>query len=171
MVADELATRWRVGPLKSKFGGEVGSGEACGQRVAVFKPLGFMNASGPPTKRAAQFFQVAPKDVIVLHDELDLDFGRLRIKVGGGHGGHNGLRSLHEQLGPDYLRVRCGIGHPGSKERVVGHVLGPFAKVERSELPAFISQAADAVESILRDGAVTAMNRYNAQAGSSQTVR
>lgn len=161
MVADEIARRSRLPTMKSKFGGEYATGEVAGQRAAVLKPMEFMNCSGPPTQRAAAFFQVQPKDVIVLHDEIDLDFGRIKVKVGGGHGGHNGLRSLHEQLGPDYVRVRCGVGHPGHKDRVVGHVLGPFSKAEQKELPFLIGAAADAVEAIVKDGSLAAMNRFN----------
>ena len=161
MVADEICRRFRLGPMKSKFGGEVGTGEAHGEKIAVLKPMEYMNLSGPPSQRAAAFFQIAPSRIVVIHDEIDLEFGRIRLKSGGGHGGHNGLRSLNEQLGPDYLRVRAGVGHPGSKDRVVGHVLGPFTKSEQAELPDLIGTCADAVEGIIKDGMTAAMNRWN----------
>src|SRR5207249_4197626 len=94
MVAGELANRWRAGPqmkMSAKFGGEFGFGEVFGQPVALFEPMEFMNVSGPPVKRAATFYQVQPKDILVIHDDLDLEFGRVKLKAGGGHGGHNGL--------------------------------------------------------------------------------
>lgn len=170
MVADELASRWRLGPAKSKFGGDVTSGEAFAKRVAMIKPMEYMNLSGPPVQRAAAFYQVEPKDVIVIHDEIDLDFGRVKLKAGGGHGGHNGLRSITSHIGPDFLRVRCGVGHPGSKERVVSHVLGPFSKAEQKEVPLLVASAADAVESMIRDGVTSAMNKFN-QASPKQEQR
>jgi PTH1 family peptidyl-tRNA hydrolase len=160
MVADALAERWRVG-LKSKFGSEHGKGEHAGRAVLLAKPMEFMNLSGPPVARLAQFYQVEPKDVIVIHDDIDLEFGRVKVKLGGGHGGHNGLRSIAEHLGSDHLRIRCGVGHPGTKERVVGHVLGAFSKAEQKELPDLIAIAVDAVESVLDEGSAKAMNKFN----------
>src|SRR5438105_1348966 len=123
MVIDALCSRWRIGPLRSKFGGEVATGDRQGERLVVLKPMEYMNVSGPVVQRTATFYQVEPKSILIIHDEIDLDFGRVKLKAGGGHGGHNGLRSVTEQIGPDFLRVRCGVGHPGHKERVVGHVL------------------------------------------------
>jgi PTH1 family peptidyl-tRNA hydrolase len=161
MVVDELASRWRVGALKSKFGGEHGRGDFRGQSVILLKPMEFMNLSGPPVQRIAGFYQIEPRNVIVVHDDLDLEYTRVKINVGGGHGGHNGLRSIHEHLGPAYVRVRCGLGHPGNKERVVGHVLGPFSKAEAKELPEFLQRATDAVECVITDGAAAAMNKFN----------
>ena len=162
IVADRLAERFGLGSLKQqKFGALVGQGDSLGHRVVVLKPQKFMNLSGPPVQDAAEFFQVPPAQIIVIHDEIDLDFGRLKVKVGGGHGGHNGLRSLLTTIGPAFIRVRCGVGHPGNKERVIGHVLGGFSKSEQKELPQLIENAADAVEAILKDGAAVAMNRFN----------
>ena len=165
MVADELARRWQLGSMKSKFGGEVATGEAHGQvhgkKIAILKPMEYMNVSGPPVQRAGAFFHVTPAEVIVIHDEIDLDFGRLKIKSGGGHGGHNGLRSLMEQIGPDFIRVRAGVGRPGNKDRVIGHVLGPFTKSEQGELPFLIGSAADAVDCIVESGLTVAMNKFN----------
>src|SRR4051812_811173 len=131
---------------KSKFGGEVAQKD----QTVLFKPQEYMNVSGPPTQRTAAFYKIEANQNVVIHDEIDLDFGRLKVKVGGGHGGHNGLRSLTEQLGPDFIRVRCGVGKPsGGKEKVVGHVLGGFSKDEQQELPFLVGGAADAVELIL----------------------
>src|SRR5689334_15879220 len=117
MVADELQRRWQLGGWKSKFGGELAQKD----QIVVLRPMEYMNVSGPPVGRTASFFKVAPSRVVVIHDDIDLDFGRLKVKVGGGHGGHNGLRSITEHLGPEFIRVRCGVGKPnGGKERVVG---------------------------------------------------
>jgi len=131
----------------------------------VMKPQEYVNVSGPPVQRIAAFYGVAPPETVVIHDELDLPFGWIKVKVGGGHGGHNGLRSISGTIGPDYARVRCGVGRPhsaGDRERVIGHVLGPFARAEAKQLPCLIDRAADAVETIIARGAIAAMNRFNA---------
>jgi PTH1 family peptidyl-tRNA hydrolase len=158
MVADELVRRLKAAGYKNKFGGELSQKD----QVVIFKPQEFMNVSGPPTQRAASFYKVAPAEVVVVHDDIDLDFGRLKVKAGGGHGGHNGLRSLTEQIGESFLRVRCGVGKPsGGKDKVTGHVLGPFSKDEQKELPFLVGGAADAVELILSKGVIAAMNQVN----------
>jgi PTH1 family peptidyl-tRNA hydrolase len=158
MVADELARRWTMPSWKSKFGGEVAQKD----QSVILKPQEYMNVSGPPTQKAAAFYKVEPQQIVVVHDELDLEFGTLRVKVGGGHGGHNGLRSLIEQIGADFLRVRCGVGKPsGGKDKVTGHVLGGFSKSEQIELPFLVGGAADAVELILQKGPTAAMNKVN----------
>src|SRR5262249_50545866 len=132
MVADELCRRWQLGAWRQKFGGEIAQK---GDLVAL-KPLEYMNLSGQAVQGAAGFYKVEPEKVIVIHDEIDLPLGRIRVKAGGGHGGHNGLRSISENIGESYLRVRCGISKPeGGKERVTGHVLGGFSKAEREEVP------------------------------------
>ena len=158
MVADELSRRWRMGSWKSKFGGEL----AQGGDNALLKPQEYMNLSGQAVQRTAAFFKVEPKQIVIVHDEIDLPFGKLRVKVGGGHGGHNGLRSIIEQLGADFVRVRCGVDKPnGGKERVTGHVLGGFSKAEQTELPFLVGGAADAVELIMHKGPTAAMNQVN----------
>src|SRR5687768_6949348 len=134
MVADELAKRWAsANAFRSKFGGEVLQKD----QIILLKPQEYMNVSGEATQRAAAFYKVEPSATLVIHDEIDLEFGTLRIKVGGGHGGHNGLRSMTQQLGEEYLRLRCGVGKPVdkgvAKEKVVGHVLGGFSKEEQKE--------------------------------------
>ena len=157
MVVDELARRWSLGSFKSKFGGEVAQKD----QLALFKPLEFMNLSGPPVARTAGFYKIEPQQIVVIHDEIDLDFGRLKVKVGGGHGGHNGLRSLIEQLGAEFIRVRCGVGKPNTKEQVTGHVLGGFSKSDQNEVPFIVGGAADAVELIVKKGVTAAMNQVN----------
>lgn len=159
MVADELARRWKAGSWKTKFGGEI----AQTNNIVLLKPQEYMNVSGQAVGRVQQFYKIDAEHTIVVHDEIDLPFGKLRVKVGGGHGGHNGLRSIIQNIGDAFLRVRCGVGKPdGGKERVTGHVLGGFSKVEQNELPFMIGGAADAVQMILDKGATAAMNRVNA---------
>ena len=174
MVLDLLASRWRVEPsaFRAKFGSalaqtDVKLGHGAQQasfRVHLQKPLEFMNVSGGPVQRAMAFFRVEPKNLIVIHDEIDLPFARLRVKVGGGHGGHNGLRSISQAIGPEYIRLRVGVGRPGApgdKTVVTGHVLGSFNRSEQKDLPDYLGRAADAVEAILLEGPTQAMNRFN----------
>jgi PTH1 family peptidyl-tRNA hydrolase len=161
MVADELARRWSAGPWRDKYGAKLVQTSFGPHQVVLVEPQEYMNVSGEAIQRVAAFFKINPKDLLVLHDELDLPFGAVRVKVGGGHGGHNGLRSIQEHLGPAFMRVRCGVGKPDSKERVVGHVLGGFSKEEQKSLSQFIVQAADAAQLTLEQGPTIAMNRYN----------
>lgn len=168
-VVDELARRHRITSFRSKFGGEIASGLVGRQRAQLLKPMEYMNHSGYAVSRAAQFHAVAPEQIVVIHDEIDLDFGRLRLKAGGGHGGHNGLRSIAEQLGSrDFLRVRFGVGKPpgasgagAGDRRVSGWVLSDFSAAENGELDDLLARAADAVEAILDRGVHAAMNDFN----------
>jgi PTH1 family peptidyl-tRNA hydrolase len=161
MVADELARRWSVGGWKARFGGEVAQHSQETKMVVILKPQEYMNVSGPPTQRTAAFYKIEPKQIIVVHDEIDLPFGKLRVKQAGGHGGHNGLRSIIGSLGDAFLRVRCGMGKPDLKEKVTGHVLGGFNREEQKELPFLVGGAADAVELIMQKGPIAAMNNVN----------
>lgn len=173
MIVDLLATRWGVqsSAFRSKFGSELAQTDvrlgAKTLRVHLQKPMEFMNLSGGPVQRAMAFFRIAPSNLVVIHDEIDLPFLRLRVKVGGGHGGHNGLRSISQAIGPDYLRVRAGVGRPGGSAGIVpgqdvsGHVLGPFRRAEEKQLPDFLAQAADAVQALLQHGPAYAMNHFN----------
>ncbi|MDP2697197.1 aminoacyl-tRNA hydrolase [Thalassospira sp.] len=131
MAADEIVRRHSFGPWRKKFQGQLAEGTIAGHKVLVLKPETFMNNSGQSVGEALRFYKIPVEDVIVLHDELDLPPGRLRVKRAGGHGGHNGLRSIDAHCGKEYRRVRLGIGHPGDKARVHGYVLGDFAKSEQ----------------------------------------
>lgn len=162
MVVDELARRWKAGPPRAKFGAELAEGELGGERVLLCKPMEFMNASGQAVARVAQFWKVAPASTVVVYDELDLPFGRLRLAPGGGAGGHNGLRSLIADWGsPDFNRVRAGVGRPAPGRDAAGHLLSDFSKAEAPEVPLLISEAADAVEAVVKGGIGPAMNRFN----------
>ena len=132
MVVDAIARVHRFAPLRAKFQGQAGEGTLGGERVLLLKPTTYMNDSGRAVAEAARFYKIGLSDIVVLHDELDLAAGKLRIKKGGGDAGHNGLRSISAHLGVDYWRARLGIGHPGAKALVHNHVLGDFA---RSEAP------------------------------------
>jgi PTH1 family peptidyl-tRNA hydrolase len=158
MVVDELARRWGATGWRDKFGGEI----AQHKDVVMLKPQEYMNVSGQAVQRTQAFYKIEPKDTIVVHDEIDLPFGKLRVKVGGGHGGHNGLRSIIQMTTDGFARVRCGVGKPtGGKEKVTGHVLGGFSKAEQTELPFLIGGAADAVQLVLDKGTTAAMNQVN----------
>ena len=145
MAIDVIAHRHGFSPWRQRFKGLVAEGTVGGEKVLALKPLTYMNASGDAVQAAAAFFKIGPEQITAFHDELDLTPGKLRVKRGGGAAGHNGLRSMDRMLGvPDYWRVRLGIGHPGDKDRVTGHVLGDFAKVDRDWLLPLLDGVAEA---------------------------
>jgi peptidyl-tRNA hydrolase, PTH1 family len=149
MALDEIARRHGFSPWRQRFRGLVAEGSVGGEKVLGLKPLTYMNASGESVQAACAFFKLDVPQVTAFHDELDLVAGKVRVKRGGGAAGHNGLRSMDRMLGSqDYWRVRLGIGHPGAKERVTGHVLGDFAKVEQPLLTALLDAVADAAPSL-----------------------
>lgn len=164
LVIDEVARRAGAEAWKAKFGGEAAAAQVAGDKAVLLKPTEFMNVSGRAVQRAAAFYQVEPPRMVVVHDEIDLPLGRLRIKVGGGHAGHNGLRSIVQELGSqDFVRVRCGVGRPPGRQDVASFVLADFAKADRTEVEILVQEAADAVEEIVRRGALLAMNKFNAR--------
>ena len=145
MAVDVLAQRHGFGPWRNRFKGVASEGSVDGQRVLALKPLTYMNDSGRSVQAAAAFYKLPVEAITAFHDELDLAPGKVRVKRGGGAAGHNGLRSMDRVLGsPDYWRVRLGIGHPGSKERVLGHVLGDFGKGDRAWVVAMLDAVAEA---------------------------
>jgi len=127
MVVDRISETGFT-PWRSKFQGQVSEGRIGTEKVILLKPATFMNLSGQSVGEAMRFYKLTPNDITVFHDELDLAPGKVRLKTGGGHAGHNGLRSLHQHIGPEYNRVRLGIGHPGHKDKVARYVLHDFAK-------------------------------------------
>lgn len=133
MAIDAIARAHSITQFRTKHAGQLAEGTIGGEKVILLKPQTFMNRSGDSVQQVAKFYKIEPADIIVLYDELDLAPGKVRVKIGGGNGGHNGLRSIDPQIGLDYKRVRLGIGHPG-KEFVTHHVLGDFAKADREWL-------------------------------------
>lgn len=158
MAADAIARHHNFPPFRQKFSGLVAEGTIDGQRVLLLKPQTFMNRSGDSVQAAVQFYKLGPGDVTVFYDELDLVPGKVRVKVGGGNGGHNGLRSIDPQIGLDYRRVRLGIGHPG-KQFVTRHVLGDFAKADRDWLDPLLDALADNVGLLLKGDDNSFMNK------------
>lgn len=130
MAVDRIADAFSFGPSRNKFQGELREGEIAGEKTLTLKPQTYMNDSGQSVGAAIRFYKLSPADVVVFHDELDLAAGKIKAKSGGGNAGHNGLRSIDDHIGNDFRRIRIGIGHPGDKARVTGHVLGDFAKAD-----------------------------------------
>ena len=149
MAVDRIAQRHGFGPWRQRFKGWTAEGSVGGERILLLKPGTYMNASGESVHIAAGFYKVPASAITAFHDELDLMPGKVRVKLGGGAAGHNGLRSMDRILGtPDYWRVRLGIGHPGHKDRVTGHVLGDFAKVDQAWLVTLLDAVADEAPSL-----------------------
>ena len=146
MAVDRIAEEHGLGPWRTRFQGECAEGRLGSGKVLLLKPGTYMNRSGQAVGEAMRFFRLAPEDVCVFHDELDLVPGRLKVKMGGGHAGHNGLRSLHAHIGEGYQRVRLGIGHPGHKDKVTPHVLGKYAKREMEDLSDLLAALASEAE-------------------------
>lgn len=162
LVVDEVAAAWGISIHQKKFNVKLGRGRVNGIETLLIKPQAYMNKSGLPVRQVGDYFNVSYQDMLVIHDDIDLEFGRLKIKVKGGHGGHNGVRSLIGALGGDaFIRLRVGIGRSGNEGNVVNHVLGTFNQQERASLEKVIKRARDAVETILCEGAKEGMNRFN----------
>ncbi len=150
MAADAIHRRHGFAPWSKKFKAEIAEGQIANEKILLIKPQTFMNLSGEAVGEAMRFYKLEPSAITVLYDELDLAPGRVRIKVGGGHGGHNGIKSMDAHCGKDYRRVRLGIGHPGSKEAVHNHVLGDFAKSDRVWLDPLLDAIADNADMLIR---------------------
>lgn len=166
VALDALRAELGMPDYREKFTGAFTRGDAHGGAVALLKPMTFMNLSGQSVQSAMAFLKIAPADVLVFHDELDLAFADVRIKVGGGHAGHNGLRSLIEQIGSaDFVRVRMGIGRPLPEFRgeVADYVLSSFDPGERAQLDEVVARSVDTVRKILTLGVQATMNRVNAK--------
>ncbi|WP_421401314.1 aminoacyl-tRNA hydrolase [Agrobacterium fabrum] len=166
MAVDALQRLPSFAPWSKKFKAEISEGEIGGEKVLLMKPLTYMNLSGESVGEAMRFFKLTPADIIAIHDELDLLAGRTRIKIGGGHGGHNGLKSLDAHCGKEYRRLRLGIGHPGDKERVHGHVLGDFTKSDRVWLDPLLDAIADNAAMLVKGEDSQLMNKLALATGS-----
>jgi PTH1 family peptidyl-tRNA hydrolase len=143
MALDAIIRRYGFGACRARFHGEIATGRISGREALALKPLTYMNESGRSVGAAARFYKIAPETVFVFHDELDLAAGKVRVKQGGGTAGHNGLRSIDALFGTDYWRVRLGIGHPGDKRRVLGHVLDDFDEADRRWLDPLLAAIAE----------------------------
>src|SRR5450432_853656 len=160
-VAGEIARRHGFAPWRRRFQGETAEGTLERERVVLLKPTTFMNESGRAVQEAANFFKLAAGEIIVFQDELELPPGKVRVKVGGGIAGHNGLRSISSHIGNDYRRVRLGIGHPGIKELVHGYVLADFAKDERPWVVTLCEAIADNAGLLVTDKDSTFQNKVH----------
>jgi PTH1 family peptidyl-tRNA hydrolase len=164
LVADELAGRIGAGFRRHRSRAQIAEGVLAGQPVTLAKPMPFMNLSGGPVAALCGFYKITPDHVVVVHDELDLPFGVIRLKLGGGDNGHNGLRSVTASLHTrDYFRVRLGIGRPPGRMDPAAFVLRDFGATERQQLPGLISDTADAVVALLADGLAVAQNQFHAR--------
>jgi PTH1 family peptidyl-tRNA hydrolase len=154
MAVDRIAADHGFSPWRARFQAEMAEGRLGSERVMLLKPQTFMNLSGQSVGEAMRYLKLDPADVIVFHDELDLAPGKCRVKLGGGHAGHNGLRSIHQHIGENYHRVRLGIGHPGHKDRVAPYVLSDFAKADADWLDDLLRGISDGAEALAAsDGA------------------
>lgn len=162
-VVDELARRIGATFTRSKANAVVAEGflRPGGPKLVLAKPLSFMNNSGGPVSQLVHYYSVPLDRLVVVHDELDIPFDTLRLKTGGGHGGHNGIRDVAAALGPDFARVRVGIGRPPGRQDSADYVLKPFASAERETLPSLVADAADAVELVVTDGLLAAQQRFH----------
>ena len=164
MALDDIAQAFSISLDKRKFNTIFGKGLIQGVDVILAKPMAFMNKSGPPVQNLAGYFKILSKDMLVIHDDIDLDFGRIKIIEKGGHGGHNGVRSLMDAFGEgDFSRIRIGIGRSGTGTDVTGHVLGKYSVDESKVLDQIITETRNAVVTILCNGIKDGMNRFNNQ--------
>jgi PTH1 family peptidyl-tRNA hydrolase len=161
-VVDCLSKRWAAPCATKQFGALVGKAKVGGASAMFAKPQSFMNRSGQPVVSLKGYYRVASESVVVVHDDLDIPFGQLRVKNGGGHGGHNGLRDIKRALGgQEFVRVRCGVSRPPEGWDTANYVLGRWSSDEQATLSGVVDKAADAAECILAEGVVVAMNRFN----------
>jgi PTH1 family peptidyl-tRNA hydrolase len=161
MAADRIVRRHDLSPWAKKFQGLVSDGDIAGEKVLLIKPQTFMNLSGQSVAEAMRFYKLDPASLLVIYDELDLPAGKVRVKTGGGSGGHNGIRSIDRHIGDAYRRLRIGIGHPGDKSRVHGHVLGDFAKADAQWLDPLLDAIADNLDLLVKADDNGFMNRIS----------
>lgn len=159
-AADYLYEKFGFSPFKPKFDGLIAEGKIAGEKVFLLKPQTYMNLSGNSVVKAANFYKILPENIIVIHDDMDLQPGQLKVKTGGGAGGHNGLKSIDAAITPNYHRIRIGVGHPDGKgEAVVGHVLSRFSKADAEQVEQNITLIADTIDILLKDGMAAYSNK------------
>ncbi|MDV9188623.1 aminoacyl-tRNA hydrolase [Streptomyces sp. SR27] len=167
MTVDLLAERMRGSFKRAQKAqaqvveGRMGPPGPASRRVILAKPMSYMNLSGGPVTALRDFYKVPTANIVAIHDELDIDYGVLRLKIGGGDNGHNGLKSMTKSMGPEYHRVRCGIGRPPGRMQVADFVLKDFSATERKDLDWFVDRAADSVECLVAEGLERAQSAYN----------
>ncbi len=160
-VIENLANRWTITADSKQLGALVGVGRIGSDKALLARPQSFMNRSGEPVRSLMGYFKLELDKVVVVHDDLDLPHGRVQLKRGGGHGGHNGLRDIAKHAGSDTLRVRVGIGRPPEGWATADYVLGKWSITEQGTIPSIVDRAADAIECLLREGLDGAMNQFN----------
>jgi PTH1 family peptidyl-tRNA hydrolase len=161
MVIDRLVSDYGFSRPALKFGGSLCEGQIGLKKIYAFKPLGYMNTSGGPIGQLCHFYKLPPESLITFHDELDLEPGQIRVKTGGGHGGHNGLKSIDAHLGQNYKRVRIGIGHPGHKDLVSDYVLSDFSKGERAFMEQIVCEISRHVGLLIQGDDAGFMNKIS----------
>ena len=162
LVVDQLALQYHISIAQIRFDAHIGKGKIAGSDVLLTKPQTFMNLSGMAVRKLTDYYRIEREDVIIVHDDLDLPFPTIRLKSGGGHGGHKGLISIIDHLGAaDFLRVRFGIGRPEIKSMVEGYVLSPFSEQEMTSLPRLLGIAGEAAADIISSGIQAAMERHH----------
>lgn len=161
LAVDAIAEHFRFAPWRARFQGEVAEGDIAGERILALKPMTYMNLSGNAVGEAARFFKIAPADVMVVYDEIELPPGKVKVKQGGGSAGHNGIRSIDEHIGADYWRVRLGVGRPDAKAQVKGHVLENFAKSDFEWLGPLFNAICDASPLLIKGDENKFMNKIS----------
>jgi len=161
MAADVLHRRYNFSPFRSKFNGLIAEGQIEGEKVYLLKPQTYMNLSGNSVVQAANFYKILPKNIVVIHDDMDLPTDKIKAKLGGGSGGHNGIKSIDSQITPNYNRIRIGVGHPVSKneENVVNHVLSGFSKTDKENIENDIDIVADLIGVMIKKGVAEFSNQ------------
>jgi PTH1 family peptidyl-tRNA hydrolase len=161
MAADEIHRRYNFSPFRSKFSGLIAEGNIDGEKVYLLKPQTYMNLSGNSVVQAANFYKILPQNIVVIHDDMDLPTDKIKAKLGGGSGGHNGIKSIDSCITPNYNRIRIGVGHPAGKseENVVNHVLSVFSKADKENIEADIDLVADLLPTMLQKGVAEFSNR------------
>lgn len=161
MAADELHRRYNFSPFRSKFNGLIAEGQIEGEKVYLLKPQTYMNLSGNSVVQAANFYKILPENIVVIHDDMDLPTDKIKAKLGGGSGGHNGIKSIDSQITPNYNRIRIGVGHPMTKneENVVNHVLSGFSKADKENIENDIDIVADLIGVMIKKGVAEFSNQ------------
>lgn len=168
LVVDRLAERWHTSFDQQRSGAEIAKVHLHGEGAILAKPQKFMNLSGQPTSALRSYYKVAEEDIVVVHDDMEIEFGQVRVKDGGGHGGHNGLRDIKAKLGSGrFVRVRFGVSRPPGRWDPADYVLGSWSKDQSEQLSYAVDRAVDAVEAVVRDGVSSAMNSFNTDSSTS----